>query len=565
MERRDKTSLWPPPRPATVLWVCLVLMSGCAAPSMSSLPIVGKLAKSGNQQNVVSDERYVSLEQTAVAAASTEAPERLPPVDPVDAAATTLLTPAAAAMTAPNGEHRAEEIPTGTKQGDVVSDPEPDSLQIHPIDLPTALRLADAGNLQIAFAREQIEQSLARVSSADALWMPSLRGGSSYNKHEGQIQDTAGTVSDVSRSNFFTGFGSGANAAASPMFPGLYANFQMADAVFQPLAERQAAAARQHAAAAATNDVLLRVAAAYLDLVRTAEDLAIASEARQYAQQLADLTGQYAASGEGLQSDAERALAELAVRKNDELRAEEATRVASARLAQFLRLDPTLRLSPLDPAIVPLDLVCPTSSVGELVVQGLTARPELAEQRHLVAFAAQRMRREQYSALMPSVVLGVSYGGFGGGVGGTLAQFNNRMDADAIAFWQMRNLGFGDRAARAEARSLVRQADLNRLSMLDQVAREIVEAHAQVTLRRKEIAIAHEGLTAASASYRHNLERIEQAKGLPIEAMQALQAIIQARRELLRALIDYNVAQFTLYRAVGWPTRFPETGAKGST
>ena len=111
----------------------------------------------------------------------------------------------------------------------------------HSIDLLTALRLADAGNLQMAFAREQIEQSFARVSSAEVLWLPSLRGGSSYNKHEGQIQDTAGNIMNTSRNQFFSGFGAGANAAASPMFPGVYANFQLADAVFQPLAERQAA------------------------------------------------------------------------------------------------------------------------------------------------------------------------------------------------------------------------------------------------------------------------------------------------------------------------------------
>src|SRR5579863_968336 len=43
----------------------------------------------------------------------------------------------------------------------------PESL---PIDLPTALRLANADNLQIAFAREQIRQALARVEQAKSLW-----------------------------------------------------------------------------------------------------------------------------------------------------------------------------------------------------------------------------------------------------------------------------------------------------------------------------------------------------------------------------------------------------------
>jgi outer membrane protein TolC len=37
--------------------------------------------------------------------------------------------------------------------------------------------------------------------------------------------------------------------------------------------------------------------------------------------------------------------------------------------------------------------------------------------------------------------------------------------------------------------------------------------------------------------------------------MQAVQALAIARREYLRTLIDYNSAQFNLYRALGWPTQ----------
>ena len=43
------------------------------------------------------------------------------------------------------------------------------------------------------------------------------------------------------------------------------------------------------------------------------------------------------------------------------------------------------------------------------------------------------------------------------------------------------------------------------------------------------------------------------AKGLPIEALQSVQALAQSRREYLRAVYDYDVAQFSLYRAIGAP------------
>jgi outer membrane protein TolC len=111
----------------------------------------------------------------------------------------------------------------------------------------------------------------------------------------------------------------------------------------------------------------------------------------------------------------------------------------------------------------------------------------------------------------------------------------------------------GDRAADAETRSLVRQANINRLATMDRVAREVTEADAQVRARGQEIELARQGVAAAIASQQRNGQRIQAGQGLPIEALQSNQALAQARREYLRTITDYNVAQFTLYRAVGWP------------
>jgi outer membrane protein TolC len=165
------------------------------------------------------------------------------------------------------------------------------------------------------------------------------------------------------------------------------------------------------------------------------------------------------------------------------------------------------------------------------------------------------MRREAYACLVPSVILGASFGGFGGGTGDTIGDFGERMDADAIAFWELRNLGFGDRSARDETRSLVRQANVNRMSMLDQVAREVAEAHAQVTFRRQQIDTARQAVDSAASAHSRNIERIKAVQGLPIEVLQSNQALAQARREYLRAIIDHNSAQFTLYRAIGSSAR----------
>ncbi|HEV3416933.1 MAG TPA: TolC family protein, partial [Pirellulales bacterium] len=172
--------------------------------------------------------------------------------------------------------------------------PKKTDLQANPIDLATALRLADAGNLQVAYAREQIRQALARADRANVLWLPSIRAGVGFNNHEGAIQNVAGGQIDTNRGAVYLGAGATGFGNGSPTVPGVYANFSLADAIFQPLAAQQLVGARKQAAAAVQNDTLLRVALAYLELLRADQEAIIAGESRDLTQQLADLTGNYA-------------------------------------------------------------------------------------------------------------------------------------------------------------------------------------------------------------------------------------------------------------------------------
>ena len=83
----------------------------------------------------------------------------------------------------------------------------------------------------------------------------------------------------------------------------------------------------------------------------------------------------------------------------------------------------------------------------------------------------------------------------------------------------------------------------------------MVEAQAQVEYRSLQIETSRLAVQSALASHQQNLARIEQAQGLPIEALQSMQALLQARREYLRSITDHNAAQFSLQRALGWPVR----------
>jgi outer membrane protein TolC len=508
---------------AALLFCCII--SGCRSTSVARTELVREIRKSVCQAG----------ESTQGSVASECSTADL--TDPQQASSGIILV-------------AAESLSTEEQSSDVIQQVEQSA---QTIDLSTALMLTAGRSPQVAFANARIEESRAQLDRAEVLWLPSLRAGANYNKHEGRIQDVAGNVFETSRGSFYSGFGANAVGAGSPAVPGVLAQFHVTDAVFQPRIALQTTQARNAGARAVINDSLLATSLAYVELLRASQNHAVADEAMQQAQELERVTREFATAGQGLTSDHDRARAEFAMRKNERQRADEAVQVASARLAQQVRWEYAQLLQPAESHLHAMTMVDTKTPAQNLVSIGLSNRPEIAESRHLVCEAVERLNRERYAPLIPSVLLGVSYGGLSGGLGGNLQNSGDRLDADAVAYWELRQLGFGEQAARQEASARIVQTRTRQIALMDEIAREIVESHVQAQSRWLQIQSAKDAVSAAQDSFDRNWDRIENGQGLPIEVLQSIQALTNAQREYTRAIADYNVAQFTLHRSLGWP------------
>jgi outer membrane protein TolC len=425
--------------------------------------------------------------------------------------------------------------------------------QLQSIDLATALLLTTGQNPKIQFARARVEESTAQLQRANSLKLPSIRAGVNYNKHLGSIQDVVGDVIETNRSSYYQGFGANAVGASSPAVPGLVSQFHVADAIFLPRIAQRTNCARQSESQGTINDSLLATSLAYIDLVRAQQELSIAKDILELAKALEQATAEFMRAGSGLASDHDRARTELALRENEILRAEEYTLVSSATLAQQIRWDSSQQLIPSESQLVPITLVSNDLPRQDLVAMALQNRPELSEAKHLVGAAVERLKRERNAPLVPSIILGASYGGMGGGREYVPNNYGDRFDFDAGAYWEVRQLGVGERAIRREAQSRITQARAMEMQQMDRIAREVVEAYVQSELRFRQIAISERAIEAANDSYERNLDRIKNGQGLPIEVLQAIQALGTARREYFRTVAEYNIAQFSLHRSLGWP------------
>ena len=131
--------------------------------------------------------------------------------------------------------------------------------------------LADAGNLQVAFARSRsiwhFHKSTRQSHCGCRLYNPAAATIAMTER----FSKSTGTKSSRLAQGFDAGLGTGVYGTTTPAVPGLYANFELADALFQPLAARRFAGARDRAAAAVTNDTLLQVTLGYFELLRAAK------------------------------------------------------------------------------------------------------------------------------------------------------------------------------------------------------------------------------------------------------------------------------------------------------
>jgi len=411
-----------------------------------------------------------------------------------------------------------------------------------PIDLPTALRLGDANNLDIALARNRFAAAYQDQRAARLLWLPDLQIGSQYLYHDGMIQRAVGEVFDTRRNSLFVGGG--------PVL-----RVDVADALYTPLVARQVTSARAAGASAVTNRSLLQIAEAYLELLDGHVRLAIATETRDNAGRLAQLTESFARTGVGLPSDAARAQTELQTREQDIVAAQERAVRQSAELARLVRLDARTPLDPVETTMAVVQLMPPGDGPDSLVDLALRSRPELAEERSLVQAAVARVRQAKVGPLVPTVQLGYQAGGFGGGFSGDpngfFGAWGGREDFSAALVWELKNLGLGD-VARTRRREIDADAARIRLAqVVDRVVQEVVTAQAMVSSSGKQVDIARKAVESAIESLGLNENRIRGGNGLPIELLQSIQALDRARLNYLQAVTSFNKAQFRLYVAVG--------------
>lgn len=408
-----------------------------------------------------------------------------------------------------------------------------------PIDLPTALRLAGAQNLDVQIARDQLNEARANHASALEKFFPWLAPGVSYHRRDGVAQAVpAGTISDAD----FQSYSPGATVGAQ---------LDLGDAIFTTLAARQLANAAGHAIDAQRQDAVLAAAQGYFDLANAQALVGAADETLRISRDYQNQLHEAVVAGIAFKGDELRAQTET---EHDQILLRRATaqqRVAAAQLAQILHLDATAELVPKSSDLVPLALIATNVALDTLARQALRERPELQQSRALTLAARDTKNGATYGPLVPTLNAQYFGGALGGGLDGGPENTGPESDMFAGVTWRIGPGGLFDFGKIHASRARLDAARATEEKFHDRILREVVEARTDVDSLRDQLVTAQTDLTTADETLRLTQQRKDFGVGVVLENIQAQQSLARARADYLTIVAEYDKAQYALSRAVG--------------
>jgi outer membrane protein TolC len=407
-----------------------------------------------------------------------------------------------------------------------------------PIDLATTLRLAGAQNLDVQLARNAVDQAHAGYASALGGFLPAIVPAARYLRHTGVAQGADGSMLDADKRSEEVGIALAGQVAVG-------------EAVFNTLQGRRLVNAAEAGAQAQQQSTALLAAQQYFELVRaralgTVLEQALAVS-RNYQQQL----GEAVQIGIAFKGDELRVATQSERLQLDLTRARQQQRIAAARLAQTLHLDPLVELAPAEAEPVPLALADVNTTPARLLDDALANRPELQQSQALIAAAEQARRGALYGPLVPTLGMQFGVGHLEGRPDGVASSGGATGDRMVGLSWRIGPGGLFDLGRIRASNSKLLAAQLSEMKVRDEVSRQVVESHTRVQSLFEQVRVARLNMTSATETLRLSRERKELGVGTVLEDIQAQQEVVRARSDYINAVTELNQEQYGLMRAVG--------------
>jgi len=415
-----------------------------------------------------------------------------------------------------------------------------------PINLQTVLELGGANNLTIKEFLAKQELAEANLSKSKEWWLPNVYAGVRTFQLWGAASNADGRFFlDVSRQNLWAGLGLNANwNFAEGIYKTKSAKLQVQASVFETQAKR--------------NNTLLATIKAYYDL-QTSQMKLIAY--KNLVAQSDTITQQVAIQVEaGL-----RYQSELLLSKSNQnhliiemLNAQWEYNQKSAELVRLLNLDSKVKLVSVDSVMWPMNFEEKLLSVNDTTYK---MRPEIKSIDFTILSLQTERNITTTGLFIPTLSLG-TYGSYFGRINGAVSPMfpNQYPETNQLYPTGMLNVSLtwniplgrliygGD---LKQYNSQIKIQEIKSEQFKAQINEEIANANQLLIIGKEQIQIAKEGLELTTEALNQSIERQKLGTVKPFEVFQAQQFFLQAQIDYLKAIGEYNKAQFALKVAKG--------------
>jgi len=406
------------------------------------------------------------------------------------------------------------------------------------IDLPTALQLAGARNLDIQIAREKHKEALANFELALEQFFPWILAGATYRQHDNLLQDVQGNIITVHKHSEAPGF--------APT-----AQVDLGDALYKSLKSHKLSRAAEFGLDAQREDTTLAAAQGYFDLVKAQAAISVAQQSVAISEDYETQIHQAVEIGVAFEGDELRVGVQTDRNRLALRQAVEQQAFAGARLVETLHLDSTVELVAGDTGLLALKVANAHAPFPGLVREALISRPELKQSQKLFEAARDEKNGALYGPLLPSLGGQGFFGKLGGGIEDQPSKFGSQEDYAATIGWRIGPGGLFDVGRINAAQSRAKGAEFATGKAEDAVVRQVSEAVARVQSLEDQIGIARRALDRSEKALRLSRDRRQFDIANVLENIQAEQDLTRARGDYFTVISEFNKAQYALLKALG--------------
>lgn len=402
--------------------------------------------------------------------------------------------------------------------------------QIFPVNFESVLKLAGANNLTVQEYQLKYQQALADQSKANEWWLPGIYAGATTHYLSGAAMNTDGKIyTNVKQNNLWAGLG-------------IAAEIDFGKGIYQSLAAKQNAGAVKFFSIAEKNKTILRAIETYFDLQSAQLEYNFLKSLVNQSDTLSQQIKVQVDAGLRYQSEYLLAQSNFNHLKISMLQAKLDWKKQSAQLSNLLNLENSISLVSADTSLVPLSISAPSVDTT-----GFEKRPEyLGLNSELKSFQTSKKSVNQ-GLLLPKLRFGFDNGAFGA----YSASLYNTYQLNASLLWTipLDRIFYKGGLKQWNTKIALQQNKVNQFK--NQYRQETTNATARLQIANEQMKIAKDALQLTAEAMNQSIERQKLGTVKPFEVFQAQQFYLQSQVDYLKAVSEYNKAQFALKVAEG--------------